>query len=225
MPLLLESIKKQDFSDYEIIVADAGSTDKTLEIAKNYGCKIVGGGLPAKGRNEGAKVASGEILFFCDSDVILTDNFFEKGLEEFKKRNLDLASVRLIPVPKNKVSFFLVNIFYNWLIILTENILPHAAVGIFVKKEIFDKTGGFDETVKLSEDHYFARQAKKLLKANFGILRSVEIFVSDRRFKTDGWMSVGTRYFLCELYSIFIGPVKTDIFKYKFNHYKDNKKL
>ena len=66
LPLLLDSIKKQNFKDYEIIIADAGSKDKTLEIAKKYDCRIIPGGLPAKGRNEGAKIAKGELLFFCD---------------------------------------------------------------------------------------------------------------------------------------------------------------
>lgn len=44
LPKLLEGIKSQDFEDYEIIVADANSTDKTREIAEVYGCKIVDGG-------------------------------------------------------------------------------------------------------------------------------------------------------------------------------------
>lgn len=57
LPILLSQIKKQNFnSDSEIIVADAGSKDKTVEIARNYGCKIIPGGLPARGRNEGAKI-------------------------------------------------------------------------------------------------------------------------------------------------------------------------
>ncbi|MEN6592532.1 MAG: glycosyltransferase family A protein, partial [Methanobacterium sp.] len=44
LPYLLESIKRQDFTDYEVIVADAHSTDKTREIAKSFGAKIVDGG-------------------------------------------------------------------------------------------------------------------------------------------------------------------------------------
>ena len=58
LPLLLGEIKKQNFADdLEIIVADAGSVDKTIEIARSFGCEITKGGLPAKGRNEGGKVA------------------------------------------------------------------------------------------------------------------------------------------------------------------------
>ena len=60
LPVLLDSIKSQSFDDYEIIVADANSTDKTREIAESYGCIVVAGGLPAVGRNNGAKIAKGE---------------------------------------------------------------------------------------------------------------------------------------------------------------------
>jgi len=229
LPLLLESIKKQSADwrigfDYEIILADAGSTDKTLGVAKEYGCKIIPGGLPAKGRNEGAKTARGDLLFFCDADVVLPDNFFKKALAEFEARNLEFASFCIIPLPRSRISLFFLNIFYNQPIILLESALPHAATGILVKKNLFDKLGGFDEDIKLAEDHYLARRATRLFKARFGIIKSTEIFVSDRRFKTDGWFSIGMRYFLCELHLIFIGPVKSDIFKYKFGHYQDRTK-
>ena len=66
LPRLLESIKRQNFRDYEIIVSDAQSTDRTREIALAYGCKIVEGGLPSVGRNNGARVAKGEILLFLE---------------------------------------------------------------------------------------------------------------------------------------------------------------
>jgi glycosyltransferase involved in cell wall biosynthesis len=223
LQLLLDSIKKQGFNDCEIIIADAGSTDKTLEIAKEYNCKIIPGGLPAKGKNEGAKVAKGDILFFLDADTILPDNFFKKALVEFKERDLELASFCLVPLPKNKISSFFMNIFYNQPIILLENALPHAATGILVRKDLFGKLGGFDEDVKLAEDHYLARRAQEVFKARLGIIKSTEIFVSDRRFRNDGWVVIGVKYMLCELHLIFLGPVRSDIFNYKFNHYTDKK--
>lgn len=223
LPLLLESIKKQNFNDYEVIVADAGSKDGTVEIAKNYGCIIVVGGLPAKGRNKGAELAKGDFLLFLDADVILPEDFLEKTLEEFNERSLDVASFLLVPLPHNKFSLIFMNTFYNHPITLLENILPHAAVGILIKKEIFDNLGGFDENVKLAEDHYLARRLQKTINAKCGIIRSTKIFVSDRRFRTDGWLRTGLKYLLCELHLIFIGPVKSDIFNYRFNHYKDRK--
>ena len=86
LPLLLSSIKEQqkDPPDYEIIIADAGSKDKTLEIAKSFGCKITKGGLPAKGRNEGAKIAQGDLLLFLDADTILPENSLKRFLTEFE---------------------------------------------------------------------------------------------------------------------------------------------
>jgi len=53
LPLLLKSLKSQNFNEYEIIVVDAGSSDKTVDIAKEYGCKVVKGGVPGAGRNRG----------------------------------------------------------------------------------------------------------------------------------------------------------------------------
>ena len=62
----------------------------------------------------------------------------------------------------------------------------------------------------------FARRAGKIAK--FGIIRAVKIYASDRRVREDGWLKTGIKFFLCELYMIFIGPVKSDIFKYRFGH-------
>lgn len=223
LPLLLESIKKQDFKDYEIIIADAGSKDRTLEVAKKYSCKVVSGGLPAKGRNEGAKIAKGNIFLFLDADVILPDKIFGKVLKEFRKRKLKIATFFLLPSEKNKLSSFFFTFFYNLPIFFFEKILPHAAMGILIKAKLFKKLKGFDQDIKLAEDHDLARRAGKLGK--YGILKSDKLYVSDRRFKKEGWLKIYSKYLFCEGHMILIGPVKSDIFKYKFNHYlKKNKK-
>ena len=90
LPKLLESIKKQDFKDYEIIVADAGSEDKTLEIAKKRGCIITKGGSITVGRNNGAKVARGDIFLFLDSDV--RKNFSHTFIQPIIQHGLKLMT-------------------------------------------------------------------------------------------------------------------------------------
>ena len=219
---LLQSIEGQDFADYEIIIADAGSKDKTLEIAKKYKCKIVKGGLPARGRNNGAKVAKGERLLFLDADVVLPKKVFGKILEEFEKRKLEIATFFLAPIEKGgkkKLSSFFFTFFYNIPIFLLEKTLPHAAMGILIEKNLFDKLKGYNEYITLAEDHDLARRAGKLGK--YGILKSTKLHVSDRRFKKEGWFKTYSKYLLCEGHMIFIGPVKKDIFKYNFDHLKN----
>ena len=222
LPILLELIKKQNFTDYEIIIADAGSKDKTIEMARNYNCKVIPGGLPAKGRNNGAEIAKGNLLLFLDADVVLPKDFFRKTLDEFKKRELKIAGFSLLPQGRNKFFHLLFNVFYNFPVRLMEKVLAHGAMGILIEKQLFEKLNGFDESIKLAEDHDLTRRAKKIAK--FGILRSSKIFVSDRRFRKDGWLKTYFKFLLCELHMVFIGPVKSDIFKYKFGHYSQDKK-
>jgi len=217
LPLLLRSIKNQNFRDYEIIVADAGSKDKTVEIAKKYDCNIIKGGSPAQGKNNGAKAAKGDLLLFLDADVILPNDVFSNVLKEFKKRKLKIATFFLLPSGKRKAPKFLFTFFYNIPIFLLEKILPHAAVGILVDKKLFDKLGGFDEKITLAEDHDLARRAKRLDRlGKYGILKSAKLYVSDRRFKKEGWAKTYSKYLLCEGHMILFGPVKSDIFKYRY---------
>ncbi len=218
---LLSALTQERSPDTEIIVADAGSEDKTVEIAKRFECKVVKGGLPAKGRNEGAKIATGNIFLFLDADNAPEKDFVSKALREFEQRNLDVAST-LFTSPRllHRIAFY---IFYNYPILLLEHILPHGAAGaLVVKRRIFERIGGFDESITLAEDHYFIRQAAKYGK--FGVLRSPKIFLSPRRFQTDGWIRTYGKFLLCELYMIFLGPVKSRVFSYRFGHYAKKSK-
>lgn len=222
LPKLLRSIKKQKFRDGEIIVADAGSKDKTLEIAKKFGCKIVKGGLPAKGRNEGAKTAKGDLLLFLDADVILPRDFLKRALREIQRRKLAVASPALEPRTEKKIIKFLFK-YFNAHIKRLEKFLPYGAMGIFIEKSIHQKIKGFDEKLKIAEDHDYIRRAAKIGK--FGVLREVKISISLRRFNQDGWMKVLLIYLLAEIHYHLLGPVKSNIFNYKFGHYAKDKSI
>jgi glycosyltransferase involved in cell wall biosynthesis len=221
LPYLLESIKRQSFLDHEIIIADAGSKDKTIEIAKEYNTKIIPGGLPAKGRNKGAKVAKGDLFLFLDADVILPEEFFNKVLKEFKERKLDAASFCLDSQSKSQREKILLSFFYNWPIIIFEKILSHGTQAVLVKKEIFEKVKGFDENIKFGEDHNFVRRIRKI--GEFGLIRSSKILSSLRRFEKDGWFLTYFRYIIAEIYMIFFGDIKRELFKYELGNHSIKK--
>jgi glycosyltransferase involved in cell wall biosynthesis len=221
LPLLLGSIKNQDFSDYEIIVADAGSKDKTIEIAKNFGAKIVKGGLLSYGRNRGAEAASGETFLFLDSDLVLVHReFLKNALVKMKQRNLSLAVFPLIPINGKNIDKFAHFFWNNWSL-FTQRWFPHGASAFLVDKKIHQKIGGFDETLLFVEDQPYVAAVSKA--ARFGIIREEPVFVSTRRYVRDGRLNVYAKYFLADFYLFFIGPIKSNIFNYKFGHYDEKK--
>ena len=216
---LLESIKKQTYKDYEIIVSDNNSEDRTREIAKKFGCKVVkGDGNPGIGRNSGAKAAKGDILFFIDADCYIEKDFLQRALNEIKKRNLDIAGCYVGPISKR---FFdnAIFAFFNFWIYLTQFFYPNASgSGIFCRKFLHQKIKGFDGKIKLSEDMDYAKRASKYGK--FRILSGIKSYTSVRRFDEEGRLTLILKLFLSVVYRIFFGEIRTNIFKYGFRYKK-----
>lgn len=217
---VLSVINKTSFIDYEIIIADAGSTDDTLKVAKEFDCIITKGGLPARGRNAGAKIAKGDILLFLDADLdIKIEDFISESIEKFNENKLDIASFPLY-TQKNNIYMnpITLDIFYNIPQRILKNLFPMGAMGIMVRKELFEKVKGFDETISLAEDHYFVQQADKIGK--FGIISSVKMYMPLRRFQRDGYFRTAFKYLICAI-NLYFGKPSRNV-KYDFNHY-DNK--
>lgn len=78
LALCFNSIKNQTHPDIEIIVADDHSVDKTKEICEKYAKVFTTKGPTGSQRNFGAKVATGEFIFFVDSDMELPKTMIEE---------------------------------------------------------------------------------------------------------------------------------------------------
>ncbi|HMV81068.1 MAG TPA: glycosyltransferase [Leptospiraceae bacterium] len=222
LPILLHSLKQQTFRDFEVIVADAGSTDKTKEVAEGLGAKLVPGGMPGPGRNRGAEAANGDLLFFFDADVVLPNTFLEKAYAEMEEKMMDLATCEFKPDSKLQLDNILFKL-ANLTVRINQKFNPRAAgFCIFISRRLFRRVGGFDESVKIAEDHDLVDRATKFRPLNF--LNSVNLTVSIRRLEKEGRFSLIEKYMQVEMHLLTKGSVKEDIIEYEFGKFDDEKK-
>ncbi|HII68481.1 TPA: glycosyltransferase, partial [Candidatus Woesearchaeota archaeon] len=223
LPLLLKSIKKQDFSDYEVIVADAGSKDATRRIAREFGAKVVKGGIPAAGRNAGAKAAKGEFLFFLDADVVIPRHFLKNAYREMQERYLDLATCELKPLSSLLIDKVLHELF-NLGIKLSQLSDSHApGPCTMVTRRLFGRIDGFDTTIKVGEDLNFARRAGKFRPIR--VLRSTYVEISVRRLDKEGRAELVRKYIQVELHRLFKGEVRHNLIEYEYANYESSSPL
>lgn len=217
LPRLLASIRSQRFDGYEIIVADAKSTDRTREIAAKFGARVVDGGMPGPGRNLGAAAAKGELLLFLDADVILpTVDWLDQKVEQFGRRGLDAGTCLVKPLGGKAIDLFAHNVF-NAHMMATQFVMAHApGFCIFARKALHERIGGFDETIKLAEDHDYVERASQVGK--FRVMTGSRIRVSVRRFDRDGRLPIFAKFLLAELHMLTRGQIRTDRFNYTFGH-------
>lgn len=101
----LESIRIQDFDDYQIIVVDDGSTDSSLAVAKEYAVKDERisvlhkeNGGQSSARNLGMRYAGGEYILFVDSDDQLAPNVLGRMTEIVRGNELDILRGKLLVI-------------------------------------------------------------------------------------------------------------------------------
>jgi glycosyltransferase involved in cell wall biosynthesis len=218
LPVLFKSIRKQSFKDCEVIVADAHSTDNTVAIAEQSGAKVVKGGMPAVGRNSGARVARGEFLFFLDADVILPDDFLRKAYDEMQERYLDLATCEVLPLSDLHIDKVLHDL-ANLSIRMNQYTNPHAAgFCILSTKRLFERVGGFDESLTMAEDHDYVKRASRYRPLR--VLESTPVKVSVRRLEKEGRTMLVSKYIEVELHRIFKGELKTEVIEYEFGNFQ-----
>jgi glycosyltransferase len=158
----IESVLNQTYSDIEYIVIDGASTDGTVDIIKSYEDSISifisepDNGI-YDGLNKGIHLATGDIIGFLHSDDFYFSNtVIEEIVNIFQERECDGVYGDLVYVDNKNTNrvirywksgeFKYKNLKEGWM-------PPHPA--FFLKKEVYNKYGGFDINFKISADYNF----------------------------------------------------------------------
>lgn len=219
LPILLRSLQRQDFRDFEVIVADARSTDGTARVARSFGARVVRGGSPAVGRNRGAAAAKGDFLFFLDADVKLPRDFLSKAYAEIQKHMLDIATCQMKPLS----NLFLDRVLHKAanLILLMDQHSPYPHIPgfcILISRRLFERIGGFDESARLAEDHDLAKRASRW--RSMRVLESTRFSVNVRRLRKEGRLNYAAKVIYTELYRAFRGRIAEDsAIQYDFGNF------
>lgn len=154
----IESIMRNSIKPIEIIIADGGSTDKTVELAEQAGAIVYNNPnrTAASGRNVGILHAKGDIIAFTDGDNYVDEDWLKSILEEFQN-DVELLGVggKVVPAPpRTKVEKFWGNLWLNCIMsfgdepyLVEKKTLKDAFItaNCAYKRDLLDKLNGFDE--------------------------------------------------------------------------------
>lgn len=171
----LMSVKAQTYTEWELIVVEDGSKDRTEEIVKEFASTIVDRKIQyvhhsqnkgaGEARNTAIKLAKGEFLAFLDSDDIWKEYHLELSIRELQLSGADLAH-SAIEVFNNKTrkTIIIVNPSDEEIADFPNSFFKRCYVPmptVVVKKSIFQKLGDFDQNLKIAEDYdYWLRMVE-----------------------------------------------------------------
>jgi rSAM/selenodomain-associated transferase 2 len=195
----IEAVRKLD-KNLEIIVVDGESTDETVRIAKNCGVLVL---KAERGRGNqmhvGSNAAQGEILWFLHADTIPENS----AIAEMKKALLDGEIVggnfEICFDGDSRAAKFL-----TWLYPKLRKIgLLYGDSAIFVRREVYQKIGGF-KSLHLFEDLEFVKRLKKRGKLAH---LSAKVTTSSRRFENRSFLLTFAKWSLFQgLFWIGVNP-------------------
>lgn len=168
LPVCLDSLINQTYTDMEIICVNDGSKDNSLEILRDYEQKdsriIVidkeNGGV-SSARNAGILAAHGEYITFMDSDDYLDLNLYEKCMNKIKNENADVIAFGLMFEPGHIYGTVVQDkTFTDPFYVLEHECTNCSACNrIFRRSIINDNQILFKEDVKYGEDNLFLMMA------------------------------------------------------------------
>lgn len=184
----LKSVLSQSYGNIETIIVDGGSSDKTVELGRELGAKVIEANVPSmtKQTNMGVSSSKGKYVYRIDSDVILPPKIIEECVEKCECEGYDGACVFWLPdesisfwakVRKLEKENYVKNPEYVGSIKYNKNVLGAR----FLRRDVFDAVGGFDEEISTAGEDYalYNKLAKSDFK--FAVINSREKHIGEPR--------------------------------------------
>jgi len=200
---LLNCLVNQTYKNFEVIVVDGHSDDKTKEVVnrfkKKLDLKLVNSKRRnvAHQRNLGAKKSKFERLLFLDADTIMDRNF----LNQLKTSDVIFGSVSILPYKAHwydKLFFSIINKTF----FLLQYIKPYSlGACIISNKSLHKKVNGFNEGLKFCEEFDYVYKGSKIDKFRFKY--DNKILTSTRRFEEKGTKKTIKLWLISFFYNLF----------------------
>lgn len=189
----------------EILVIDGGSTDSTPANANKLKATVI---HSKKGRavqmNLGAKIATGDILYFLHVDSLPPKNFDLSILKAIALSN----EVGCFQMRFNSKSRFLK--FFAWCTKINHQLCRGGDQSLFINRKLFIKTSGFNENYKIYEDNEFIQRIYKLKP--FTIIPAT-VTTSARRYKEKGMVNLQWHFGMIHL-KYYLGARPNELHRY-----------
>ncbi len=183
-------------SSTKVLVADANSTDGTPEIVLGFRDRlnvgVIGGGMPAVGRNRGAALADSTYVLFLDADIEMAHpSVIRRAVELAQQKQLHCVTTNIVCRDGSwfDKAMYAGNDFFQYL----SRWHKPFATGMFMlfDREKFRELGGFHEQAQFGEDYLLSQ---RVARNRFGIVRG-GVYTTNRRFQKMGHLRVA-RLFL-----------------------------
>lgn len=193
---LLESIKKQTYKNWEIVLVDNNSTDKTCQIAREYTKKVYTKGPERSAqRNLGVEKSNGEFVMILDADQQLAPTSLKECVDEFKKD--EGVGALVIPEKSFGLGFWTqFKVFEREFYVGEEDI---EAARVF-KKDLFEQFGGYDLSITGPEDWDLPLRIRK---AGVKIGRTKSFMLHNERV-FNPWKSAKKKFYYASGASVYL---------------------
>lgn len=207
--------------NFEVLVIDNGSSDKSVSIAKTYNARVLHSNSNTVGavRNDGVRSAIGDILLFIDADVTLTEDWSRtivNALASLNENPLNTYGSHC-SVPTDSKSGILNKYWFKAIEVRSSS---HVGTGhMLIKRSTFDLVGQFNENLKSGEDYDICKkienrggkivEIESLKVFHYGYPRSLVEFYKRELWHGKGdWINFGTsiksKVWLLSIVNIFL---------------------